>query len=82
MGDGTDGVRELWYATLRESETTPGTLERRGYRAVPLMTVTSNTSQGAGGLAPGVNGQQLFHFWGHTGVAGTPKISDWLVYGD
>lgn len=69
---------ELWYATL--SESSPGVLERDGYRAVPLAP-TAGAARSAGGLATGSSGSPMFHFSGQ-GSATEPKLYEWRTYSD
>lgn len=69
---------ELWYATL--SESSPGVLERDGYRAVPLAP-TAGAARSAGGLATGSGGSPMFHFSGQ-GSSSAPKLYEWRTYSD
>lgn len=69
---------ELWYATL--SESSPGVLERDGYRAVPLAP-TAGAARSAGGLATGSSGYPMFHFSGQ-GSSTAPKLYEWRTYSD
>lgn len=75
MGDGTDGVPELWYATLRDNGA--GVLLREDYRAVPLSPLAS-ASQSAGGLGSAAAGYPLFHLWGNGG--GGNILYEWRAY--
>ncbi len=75
MGDGTDGVPELWYATLRDNGS--GALLRDDYRAVPLSPLAS-PSQSAGGLGAAAAGYPLFHLWGNGG--GGNILYEWRAY--
>lgn len=74
--------RELWYMTLIEWPSTPGTLDPHVYRAVPLATINSLTSQSAGGLAPHPWGWPLYHFWGSGVVPGSPEMQEWRTHSD
>ena len=69
---------ELWYATL--SESSPGVLERDGYRAVPLAP-TAGAARSAGGLATGSDGFPMFHFSGQ-GSPTAPKLYERRMYSD
>ncbi len=74
----TPSSAELWYATL--SESSPGVLQRDGYRAVPLAP-TAGAARSAGGLAPGSGGSMLFHFTGQGGET-APKLYEWRTSSD
>lgn len=69
---------EQWYATL--SESSPGVLERDGYRAVPLAS-TAGAARSAGGLTADPSGYPMFHFTGQGGST-APKLFEWRTYSD
>jgi hypothetical protein len=63
LGGGTEGERELWYATLSQTAAENGSLVPGDYRAVPLAPLTDYSSRSAGGIATGVPGYPLWHLW-------------------
>ncbi len=74
----TPSSAEIWYATL--SESSPGVLERDGYRAVPLSS-TEGAARSAGGLVAGPSGSPMFHFTGQ-GSSTAPKLFEWRTHSD
>ena len=76
MGDGTGGARQLWYVTLRENPSMPGTLQTDAYRPVPMAALGASTPSSSGGLGVMGAGYPLVHFWA------TPKIYEWRTFSD